>query len=772
MISVTINSTSFEYKDGFTFKENLNEELNTGMLVIPQVASFSIEPLDEVVISDTWTKYFLVSEYRKNTVEFGSKYTYEISLISPTLLLQRIVLPNRSITQPLLVDDRFDILSVVEKYLELYAPNFTLSSSLKSLISGVECAEFQWNRPTLYEVLNDLLSQVDAVVTMTSFTEISYINLNARGSAINTSLLSDEYFTQSAQDYASNIDLEVSNAVVRFVNTKTIEWLHPKSSEVIVTDENMQIVLDKPIYKLNYLGCFMTYEFSGSAIQTNEVDLTAYVLEKTLYDLCKTSSSTSYLSGDYKRNRFYFEEGSNIIDGLSFKEDTFLGISSRRAMINVFQQAYLDQYSVDYSTVLAANNCYFLFRAEWTTVETVKVKSFKQDSVGHESSLINNQSTSYVDFIAFNRQQQLTADRLANPTHVIMGRYDSLDDVPSLGDVIGDEVLSQREVAINADYVNFKGIMTENYILQELYSGLNMKRRYTQFATDAFESSDVNVIRMIFQFTDHASNNIASYHAKLGQKDEKVKLAHLVFNFADATTSDDYAVSVSSYYTDTSVALTFKMEDNISVGRKIESTDVFSFERLGLTYAPYTDANGEFKSYDVEFYTEFFNSDIYSPSTFTQYETGLNYAYLYPKINPSKLNSIYKVFYQDAVLKYKDNRMITSETWLFPVRGDSGIFVKPKFFSDHPAVYQGTSDKILRVAYSTTEEYTRFDTLKKGTLTSSIMGMISIAGNAWTVSVSGLNWATVKSWAICDSSGNLYIAVNGNTHTIYLNTED
>ena len=104
--SVTLNGSSVNYKQGILLHEKLTEDLDTGLLIIPQVTSLTVEPLDQVRIIDaivSLSKYMLVSDIKRKTSRFTAtkKYNYELGLISPTIQLQRIVLPNRTVTQPL-----------------------------------------------------------------------------------------------------------------------------------------------------------------------------------------------------------------------------------------------------------------------------------------------------------------------------------------------------------------------------------------------------------------------------------------------------------------------------------------------------------------------------------------------------------------------------------------------------------------------------------------------------------------------------------------------
>ena len=441
-MNVTIKGNSVRYKDGINIKEHLSQDLDEGLLIVPQSLELDIESLDQVVITEgSYTKNMLVSYSKRITSKYSApkEYNYMIWLTSPTIQLQRIVLPNRSVTQPL-TGTKIDIYTIFSNYVNLYS-NYTISSALQTLITGVDCAEFQWNRPTLFEVLNDLLSTVDAYVTMRNFTEIDYIDINPSGTAITE--VKDEVEVQFLKEYANKLECEVENAVIKKKNISSMEWYALKTTQdAIVTDDNPELILEKPIYKVNKLIARISPDGFTTVY---EADLTDYIVEKTRYEQLYPSNSVGFVTGDYKRDKIYYEEGSQIIKGFAYREDTFLGISSKAAINNIFRNAYLAQQSVDIGASLNNNEVLrYAFKIDYQALETVKFTSNRK-GLTHNSTLINNQTTSYVDYEAFSRKQQQTINRLGNKILEINGEY-TLSNMPELGDTRNtDYILANKE---------------------------------------------------------------------------------------------------------------------------------------------------------------------------------------------------------------------------------------------------------------------------------------------------------------------------------------
>ena len=349
MIKVYLNGVEVQAKPGLNIKTELSEKLDTGLLIIPQTEELTIECLDQITIQDAdldpiFIKYFLVSDWNRKVVVWGDtkKYNYQVTLISPTILLQRIPMPNRKITQPL-VGTKKTLWDVINNYVSLYAPNFTLSGILYNETYLIECPEMSWNRPTLFEVLNDLLSVIGAVVTITGFTTIDLLFLFKQGNEIDdtSETLSNIELSQFAEEYASELEMETENAIVNYTNSETIEWVAVKTTQgAVVTTENCEIILDNPIYELTEVRCRVVYFDYPDNIEI-DVDITPYVVEKSVYDLLEASASTSVVTGNYKRNRLYYTMGDNIIHGLSYTEESVLPfIATPYAIINILTNAY------------------------------------------------------------------------------------------------------------------------------------------------------------------------------------------------------------------------------------------------------------------------------------------------------------------------------------------------------------------------------------------------------------------------------------------------
>lgn len=87
--------------------------------------------------------------------------------------------------------------------------------------------------------------------------EISYLDLNERGNSFDITKYSVVTKQQSLSEYASELDIETENALYPLTSgTDTFAKANDKNNSTIIngfqmTDENLEIILPYPIYRLN-----------------------------------------------------------------------------------------------------------------------------------------------------------------------------------------------------------------------------------------------------------------------------------------------------------------------------------------------------------------------------------------------------------------------------------------------------------------------------------------------------------------------------------------
>lgn len=272
------NTSAYDLVVGSVFKEELNETLDSGSIIISNVEptrKLELEPYQYVYIYDTesnFEKYFLVDNFIENYVNLDTPYyEYTIALMSETKLLEKIQLPNRTIRNPLNAP-QLKVNELIGQFCKLYIPSvkyFNKNSNTWSYhqiidyqsvidvnsIFNVDCPDMEFNHPTLRQVLTSLMQVVGCLPRIVNH-KLTYVNLrlkptefvipNGRKYIVSTSNSSDSYNT-SIQTLGENIVGEnniVKNETLGFRDVNNVFLKHT---------ENLKLTTEFPIKEIKSL---------------------------------------------------------------------------------------------------------------------------------------------------------------------------------------------------------------------------------------------------------------------------------------------------------------------------------------------------------------------------------------------------------------------------------------------------------------------------------------------------------------------------------------
>lgn len=837
MIKCKINNIEYIVNDGFILKDKYTEELDSGMITIPFSDKLNLSPFDFVEIEDErfGKKYFLIDTWTEDIVSFNPlKYNYNISLISETIKLQKVVLPNLAITQRIngptkdirLMLDRYNELYVYKQYPELY-----MSSRFRPFATKELCPETLFNRPTAYEVYNTLLAKKNSVVKIHNH-EIDYIKLDEYGNAIDESKLYYVTDTQNIEEYANRLDAQVSNGVSTNNNVYTISNLTVRGGdgESVLNDDNMCVVLDKPIYDLDaisgiYVKFPVMYKVTGGTFD-REINITSKVVEKAIYDTYLTSTKNSTITEkNYKRNALYYVRGSNKIEGLSYNERYLLG-ETKSAMYNILQASLENYPSIDENNpvILAFNEANtkkaISFRVVYKTSESYRINVEKDNK--YNATLIDNQTETQVDSNNFGKAEQEKLNRLGNKSKIITATYYKDEIIPELGDYIDDYILAEREIVYYDDYALFKGYLYKNFVRKNFFYGLNSRKRSTQIDTESVVRNEIVNFDLHFGIKREQDNNILSnYHLLKRYILYPLMLSHSYYANEDyyytvehnefpkyamiyATSSLDEPIvsdggrillTPSTYSSGKSNIIHLQFKDNFSAGMRLtEEVEIIDklWGNVGgrkQEYVKYVDDYGEIRKLSIDFYTNKANDSQYITRFMADNLPLLNYSdanYLYDGIN--------YIFGTGTLELWKDSR----ETLAVSVNlnyKDSDNVIIGNFAERTGIVYNNIINRNVGICYSMENEYEKGDFYGLGNLVEDDSVVIdSSSGEEWircqyenidvptgmdfdtlSLIINDIDTSNWKSWGIIDKDTNeLILGVNkGKEETIptkiYLN---
>ena len=804
MTKLYINNKEHPLADGVIVNDKLSEELDSSIVTIPLVDKLDLSPFDKVKIDGDiiGTKHFLINTWTDETASFTPlKYTYNTALISETIKLQKIVCPNLAITQPIGAPQKY-IKDKIEEYYEVYIkpqyPELTLSQELLDLTADVVCPENLFNRPTMFEVFNTILAKLRCVVRIVD-NSITYLRTDKLGQPIDESKLFYENETQNINEYANRLDTQVENAISDRDNYATISGITLRGGEdALLTDDNMRIMLDKPIYDIDDISSIFVY-FKAKDKDGNEgkvkADISEYVVPKAVYDTYLTSNKLGIVTEkNYKRNALYFNEGGNEILGLTYNEKSWIA-DSWIALYNILLNKVSlvgEGATLSFDEADIRNNV--MFSVTYKVSDSFRFNTHKDNK--YNAKLIDNQSETQVDAQTFGLVEQDKLNRLGNREKIITATYRKGERIPELGDYIGKYVLAEREIVYYDDYALFKGYLYKNYVRKNMFYGLNSKKRFTQISQESVVRNDIDNYDITFQFEEHPDNNkfLARYllnpiafsdYPQLiidGKNyNEFPKYSTLIFydKNGNRTNPNDILVAPSTYVVGKSNVIQFELRDNYSGGMKLgENVTGGKLQQ----YVKYVDDYGEYKTLSYGIFTNFQKDFVESVDGTTAIDMYKPIADRFPEIEQSDYYKFRwrKIMNNEKVL-YKDNRETTALTINLNFK-NNGEDIIIGSFPEYTGVAYHQNITPAYICYSTEDEYIEGDTEGLG-----IMVTDDTVSVDYTDAVNWLNDNTPygpafdklslylrdvdtsgwKSWGIVTPNNELLIGVNkGNRETI------
>lgn len=397
----------FNVSEGAVFTENYNETLDSGTIVIPHLTNkIEIEPYDIVKINSSLdskvrieTRYMCVDTYVCTQTSLDPAiYEYNITLFSLTKLLEGILLPSLSITRLKTGTPRkvwYYLQQFLDEYgtklsanatdgytnpLFIYGWNIVNIATASSFFNDTECPEFQWNEPTLREVITDLMMVKDCIPVVTydiiGKLRIDYMNVSqTRGDITSAQRSGINYIreSQSSADYVSELKTKLVNSIGEGEITKICEDITFRNySTYLLTTENVMVETSLPIWKLKSIKVVHNLKgsvpiahrdhpnvtvFSVNIDTWVEKDLKDFTLEqkdwqtKDIFYEPFTSVNDKDLDANYQNTCLYYTIGAKGIHNFDAKQETkMLWIKSQVSVLQLILGTISEDPSGEMST--------------------------------------------------------------------------------------------------------------------------------------------------------------------------------------------------------------------------------------------------------------------------------------------------------------------------------------------------------------------------------------------------------------------------------------
>lgn len=636
-----------------------SSELDSVSLTLPHVEELNLHFKDKIIIEN---KKYYCGTFKKEQATKNGLFNYIIALISPTIALEDYILPNRTITA--LIENKRNLDYYFEKYLEEYAPHITLDQAFKTKLATLEAYEEQFPCLNLREVFNKMLEPYGLVCKMDDYNVLSYLDLNDDTDELEINDFNFIERENSFDEYASCLQMNVENAISSNYNVSE-KGVTIKSNEAVVNDSNMIIPTKEAIYDISkvYCICEVSTVVEEGVVKTDlySLDITKYIIEKSIYDTKKVSASVTEERPEYKRNYLYFNHDSKNIEGLTYQESTwFFGINTDIALTNVLNLAGKDLLKDKFARIDTKVRD-LIFDIEYKAKQSINVKFFK-DYYTNERTLVDNQTSSYVDIDKLSKSEKEKVNRCGNEKLHLGGRFSY---IPSINSRIGDYKTTQLTAIYENGYYNVDMYLFKNFTRQNQTQALSQQIRYTQIDTssNAVTRIENTVINAIVTTEESISN--------LGNALLLDKPLFIYKTFSNSVLLSTNIIFPSKQKMDCSLILGFKMEDNFSSGLCIGSTRETG--GYGLEKVPYVDENGECEEVSFLIFDGF---PVVDETNFASY-TAL--ARSFPRYEIT--NEVEK-FGLELMPRYKDNREILGETIQINIKpANDKIIIYDGFYS-------------------------------------------------------------------------------------------
>lgn len=635
-----------------------SSELDSVSLTLPHVEELNLHFKDKIIIEN---KKYYCGTFKKEQATKNGLFNYIIALISPTIALEDYILPNRTITA--LIENKRNLDYYFEKYLQEYAPHITLDEAFKNKLATLEAYEEQFPCLNLREVFNKMLEPYGLVCKMDDYNVLSYLDLNDDTNELDINDFNFVERENSFDEYASCLQMNVENAISKNYNISE-KGVTIKSNEAVVNDSNMIIPTKEAIYDISKVYCICeiaTVVDSVSATDLYSLDITNYIIEKSIYDTKKVPALVDVFekSSEYKRNYLYFNHDSKNIEGLTYQESTwFAGVKTEIALTNVLNLAAAFIPNFAYISTKVRD---LIFDIEYKAKQSINVKFFK-DYYTNERTLVDNQTSSYVDIDKLSKSEKEKVNRCGNEKLHIGGRFSY---IPSINSRIGDYKTTQLTAIYENGYYNVDMYLFKNFTRQNQAQALSQQIRYTQIDTSS------NAVTRIENTVINAVVTTEESISKLGNALLLKRPLYIYKTFSNNVLLSTNIIFPSKQKMDCSLILGFKMEDNFSSGLCIGSTRETG--GYGLEKVPYVDENGECEEVSFLIYDSF---PVVDKDNFDSY-TAL--ARNFPRYEIT--NEVLK-YGLELMPRYKDNREILGETIQINIKpANNNIILYDGFYS-------------------------------------------------------------------------------------------
>lgn len=571
------NPNYYPIEEGSVFTDDYNETLDTGTIIISNVPETDSGRLIDISVYDTVLVYsslngssytlikrMLVDRFEdtrtRTTTPFYHSFT--IYLFSETKALEGICLPNMSFTKrPSSSGDYvYQVFDHISELLNQYSPRkrvgtssiwnwvqvFSISTT-QDLVTKFsnECPDMQWNKPTLREVLNDLMLTQYCIPKLENG-KLGYLDLEQRNGELTSSQLAciDTYKkSQDSSDWASDLSVTADNVtnneqenVDNTINVCEMVSFRNEDDYVLKNPSNMRITTSYPIYSdPKVIMCFVGYKAANSKHYYFEFDISKAISEyqkhitkpviygkNPYYFPWNTPNSSGDYFTKYQNFCLYYHRGSNYIDGFSqynswitltsvyhaYEIESLFESASKEMLLSGLPNWGTDSFSYP--------DCVF-FKVEYQTLASDKALIGRRLPPKHHFEVFDKQSSSYSDSQKLGLFEYSKVNRIGNKIRLLSGRFTDYSLIPTLSQTYDGATCYERTIVYDKNCFIADLKFTDDYVLQDYFNSVRAKIRSWKIATDSEALERHDVFKVFCELSkNRKTDNLVCYPYSIG----------------------------------------------------------------------------------------------------------------------------------------------------------------------------------------------------------------------------------------------------------------
>lgn len=452
-MKIKINGTDYTSytKIGFYLKENLDEELDDGLLILDNTnfsTPFAIMTPVYIELDNGVKKtYYCLNGKATRQSSHNALWSHQIVLLEPTKYAEKIMLPDLTFKQPKVEDtwDAYTIFTAIEAIIQV-CPLRTTTSGGQFLYntSDGKTDYTKWNTviPEISLQQNNLREALSKIFSCINSIPRFYINdngvLSLTCDLINDLLtpitLSDTCLCSKeieGEYWGSEIETRLENGVQKYrtLQYPSNSWaLATSTDDTPLTTDNICFKFPFPIYEIEKLEIITRVMFNGtpSWYQWKPIDITDFVVQKDTWDSLPDINNTN--GGEAtKGSRLYYKVGGNTIEniGTGVSRKTFLenvfGANMYPTLDFILTKTYQPDYAgatkPAYIWVSSSSSTAIqpiLFRAKIKTKLDSTIRVVKEAEINTHTQVFNNQGENLIDMLDYGNNMHGVINRLAN----------------------------------------------------------------------------------------------------------------------------------------------------------------------------------------------------------------------------------------------------------------------------------------------------------------------------------------------------------------------